>query len=63
MFLFRKLLELVSPAEHGRPVAVASLSRGNLNASELNEHYDALCETRPYVLAMREVAADTTRSW
>lgn len=47
---------------HRNPQVVPSFSGGYTAAEDLDLYYSALIETRPYVIAMREVAADQGRS-
>ena len=39
-----------------------SHSAAYANGAELGDYYSVICESRPYVVAMREVAADAHRS-
>jgi hypothetical protein len=63
MAFLHKLLAYLAGSELESPAIISSLWGGYLPAGMIDEYYANLRETRPYVIAMREIAADTTRSW
>ena len=62
MILFRKLIGQKRRGASPTTEITAISSFGNGSGAEVDLYYSTLFENRPYVIAMREVAADTLHS-
>jgi hypothetical protein len=63
MKLIRKLLTRKHRSTSPMKEIIAISSFGNGYGAEIDLYYSTLFENRPYVIAMREVAADTLHSF